>query len=94
MAKDPVIDPDVSACDTACPHCKADTTFSRDCWNLCDDGGFDAYDDDPLWFQPGEVETCNVCNGFGYLHWCRACGYDFNHKAVFTEGKPHADDHP
>lgn len=70
----------IDQCETPCPHCKAEVTYSRDCWGGCDDGGFDGYEDDPLWFQPGEVETCGTCNGFGYLHWCKACGYDFNFK--------------
>lgn len=36
-----------------------------DCWNGCEDGYFDGYEEDPLWFDPGDLEVCHVCKGQG-----------------------------
>ena len=35
------------------------------CWNGCDDGYFDVYEEDPLWYDPGDTEMCDVCKGKG-----------------------------
>jgi hypothetical protein len=35
------------------------------CWNGCDGGYFDGYEDDPLWYNPGDVIVCSVCHGTG-----------------------------
>lgn len=31
----------------------------------CEDGWVDGYEDDPLWFEPGELERCGECGGEG-----------------------------
>lgn len=36
-----------------------------DCWSGCEDGYFDGYEEDPLWFEPGEMEVCGNCDGTG-----------------------------
>ena len=35
------------------------------CWNGCDDGYFDGYEDDPLWYDPGDLIPCSACNAKG-----------------------------
>ena len=63
-----------------CPSCGADPTYSLPCFQCGGEGCFDGYEDDPLWYNPGDVENCDECRGSGYLHWCRSCGYDFTFK--------------
>lgn len=36
-----------------------------DCGFCCGDGWIDGYDDDPLWFAPGEMARCASCGGTG-----------------------------
>lgn len=36
-----------------------------DCAFCGGDGWIDGYDDDPLWFLPGETTRCASCNGSG-----------------------------
>lgn len=43
------------------------------CWNGCDDGSFDAYEDDPLWNDPGDREACEACHGKGGFVVCGVC---------------------
>jgi hypothetical protein len=69
-------DPEYDLNDTPCPSCGSSHTHSRDCWNCGGEGGFDAYDDDPFWYEPGDIETCDMCCGNGWLHWCPGCGFD------------------
>jgi hypothetical protein len=49
------------------PHCNACGCGMDwvDCWSGCDDGYFDAYEDDPINCFPGEVEECGNCGGKG-----------------------------
>ena len=37
----------------------------EDCWNGCDEGYFNGYDDDPLWYDPGDLILCSECRGRG-----------------------------
>lgn len=54
-------------------HGEVDFTGWVPCWNGCDDGFFDEYEDDPINFAPGEsYERCSECRGKG--GW-RVCGY-------------------
>jgi hypothetical protein len=43
------------------------------CWNGCEDGFFDAYEDDPINCDDGELETCSECKGRGGWQVCAAC---------------------
>lgn len=36
-----------------------------DCWNGCDDGFIDRYEEDPLWYDEDDTEPCHVCRGAG-----------------------------
>lgn len=62
--------------DVSCPHCGHSPIHWRDCANYCcDDGWIDMYEyDDPLWYDPGDVERCEECRGTGIEKWCPKCG--------------------
>ena len=70
-------DDDIEICDTPCPSCGCDHTLTAICHQCCGDGFFDLHEDDPLWYEPGDIEGCRDCASTGTLHWCRECGYDF-----------------
>src|SRR5205809_393046 len=42
-----------------------DEDYDGDCFHCGGDGWIDGYDDDPLWFSPGELTRCSSCNGSG-----------------------------
>ena len=64
-----------------CSVCGCDLEW-EDCWNGCDEGYFDGYDDDPLWYDPGDLILCSECGGRGgYL----ACPNAEHHERAETE---------
>ena len=72
------IEPGVT--DDPCPKCGHYPTRRRLCDAIgCEDGWIDMYEhDDPLWYDPGDLESCHECNGFGNLWWCPECGFDMH----------------
>jgi hypothetical protein len=46
------------------------------CWNGCNEGCFDNYEEDPLMFDPGDFSTCSECNGKGGWRVCSECNAD------------------
>lgn len=71
--------------DDPCPNCGHEPTHRRLCQNLdCDDGFIDCYDEDPLWYDPGDTEICPDCQGTGVERWCPKCGYNLqrSHSAI------------
>jgi hypothetical protein len=36
----------------------------------CEDGYFDGYEEDPLWYDEGDLVPCPVCGGQGGYYWC------------------------
>lgn len=42
-----------------------DDESDGDCFHCGGDGYIDGYEDDPMWFEPGEMERCSSCNGSG-----------------------------
>jgi hypothetical protein len=61
-----------------CANCGGPTEWS-DCWECGGDGFFDVYEEDPLWYAPGETEACRTCEGKGGWRdcveepaWCEA----------------------
>jgi hypothetical protein len=58
-----------------CPNCGYDILHSRQCTNFCEDGYFDAADEDPINYYPGEADLeCDECKGTGTEIWCPGCG--------------------
>ena len=57
-------------------HGQVDFTGWMPCWNGCHDGYFDGYEDDPLWYDPGDMETCDICHGEGGWAVCGECAKD------------------
>lgn len=55
-----------------CPKCGGFALHFK-CWNGCDDGWFDMYDEDPLYYDPGDQEPCDVCDGKGSYWVCQNC---------------------
>ena len=62
--------------DCSCPKCARDTVHYRRRGECGGDGEHEAYDDDPMWYEPGDTETCETCMGKGFERWCPKCGYD------------------
>ena len=52
-----------------CPTCSSYMVW-EDCWNGCDDGYFDLYDEDPLWYAEDKREICDICKGKGGYWGC------------------------
>lgn len=52
-----------------CPDCQYDLEWI-DCWNGCDDGYFDGFEEDPLWYDEGDEIRCDVCKGKGRWNGC------------------------
>jgi hypothetical protein len=53
-----------------------DNTGWVHCHAGCDDGLFDAYEDDPINCFPGETEICDECAGEGGWVVCGECNKD------------------
>jgi hypothetical protein len=80
-------DDDIEFDDESCPKCGAQC-YARRCSEIgCDDGWIDRYDEDPLWYSPGEEERCDTCVGTGWERWCPKCGYDLQRKE-YINGEP------
>jgi hypothetical protein len=43
---------------------------SEDCWQCFGEGWFDLYEDNPVEYEPGDEEPCNICDGTGRLSYC------------------------
>lgn len=55
-----------------CPDEDCDCGGIRvECYVCHGEGGWDGYEDDPLWYEPGEWATCSNCGGSGRLTSCR-----------------------
>jgi hypothetical protein len=52
------------------------TTGWINCWNGCDDGWFDDYEEDPIECEPGEISRCSECKGEGGWRVCGECNTD------------------
>lgn len=68
---------EVDLSETDCPNCGHEC-FTRSCSECGGEGGRDGYEEDPLWYDPGDIIPCDWCRGQGHLHWCPRCGWDMN----------------
>jgi hypothetical protein len=70
--------------EVACPECGRSPIHYRDCRAVgCEDGTIDGWEEDPLYFAPGEGYECKNCGGTGIEQWCPNCAanlsdYDFD----------------
>jgi hypothetical protein len=56
-----------------CKECGSELVW-EDCPAIgCEDGWIDVYEDDPLWYDPGDEEVCEECNGKGGWLRCPDC---------------------
>ena len=53
----------------ACAACGCEAEW-EECGACGGEGGHDGYEEDPLWYQPGEIATCPQCSGYGGDWWC------------------------
>lgn len=44
-----------------------------ECEQCGGDGEYDAYELDPLWYDPNDTEPCAQCGGAGGWYWCDVC---------------------
>lgn len=78
-----IYQPDIEELDAVgmgpyCPKCHTPTDWLR-CWNCGGEGGHDGYDEDPLWYDEGDVIPCGECHGKGGWWRCWDCGQCFEH---------------
>ena len=52
-----------------CALCGYEAEWSE-CCACGGEGGHDGYEEDPLWYQPGELAPCPQCDGAGGDWWC------------------------
>ena len=52
-----------------CPRCGMELDWT-DCDACGGEGEFDAYEDDPMWYDPGDTEPCHQCGGLGGWYIC------------------------
>lgn len=54
-------------------HGDQDSSAWVPCWNGCDEGYFDDYEEDPIECEPGEISRCSECRGKGGWRVCPVC---------------------
>lgn len=54
-------------------HGEVDQTGWIRCWAGCNEGWMDAYEEDPCFFDPGDLERCRECGGKGGWKVCGQC---------------------
>lgn len=55
-----------------CPAC-GELAKRFQCSDCGGEGYRELYDEDPLWYDPDETETCEICNGTGTYWICPHC---------------------
>lgn len=58
-----------------CPNCDHHL-FCCTCTDCGGEGGYDGYEEDPLWYDAGDMIPCSNCRGRGYHEWCPRCRWD------------------
>jgi DnaJ-class molecular chaperone len=72
---------------TDCPQCGASAKH-YDCWNCGGEGFHEVYELDPMWYEPGETEPCETCNGDGSWIFCPTCDRSYRPRAVVIARVP------
>jgi hypothetical protein len=56
-----------------CPKCGNDMEWA-DCWMIdCEEGTYDLYEEDPIFYSPGDRASCTECGGKGGWLYCPNC---------------------
>lgn len=83
------MDDEINPSDESCPKC-GNGMVTRVCGACggegCTEPG-ELYEQDPLWYDPDDVEQCCECRGLGHHEWCQKCGWDV-HSNGFLNGTP------
>jgi len=53
-----------------CKRCGCCSLYWEGCYNCGGEGFRELYEDDPLWYDEDDLETCDVCNGKGGFWLC------------------------
>ena len=70
-----------------CPRCDCCCRDWEDCWSCGGEGYRELYDDDPLWYDPDDTESCHECGGKGgWLMCIGRCDENGQHKQEPTDG--------
>lgn len=77
---------DINLTDEDCPKC-GNALATRRCGTCGGDGFIDLYEEDPIWYDDGDLGECEDCRGHGDHCWCQKCGWDVNENR-FLNGKP------
>ncbi len=56
----------------ACTKCGNSKSW-LDCWHCGGAGEFELYEEDPLWYDVGDVEECSNCDARGGYYVCANC---------------------
>lgn len=56
-----------------CKKCSGDVEWVP-CWMIdCEEGSYDLYEEDPIFYSPGDRASCSACGGKGGWLVCRNC---------------------
>jgi|KBSMisStaDraftv2_1062788.scaffolds.fasta_scaffold136889_6 hypothetical protein len=56
-----------------CKKCGTELEWAN-CWQVgCEDGTYDLYEDDPIYYSPGQRASCEECDGKGGWLYCPTC---------------------
>ena len=72
-----------------CAACGGDVEWEP-CGGCNGEGGHDGYDEDPLWYQSGEIAPCPQCGARGGEYWCAnsACSTTVITELVLSPNAP------
>lgn len=68
-------DDEVEMSEDCCSNCEHQY-FTTVCSACGGEGGHDGYEEDPLWYDEGDIIPCDACRGNGCHKWCPRCGWD------------------
>lgn len=60
---------DYELSDFYCPKC-LQPLKTTECGECDEFGEIDEYEEDPIYFEPGETRTCDHCFGEKHFFWC------------------------
>jgi hypothetical protein len=56
--------------DDLCPRCKCCTTYTEECYDCGGLGYHEMFEEDPLWYDEDDIQTCSTCQGKCYFTFC------------------------